>query len=292
MRPTPGTIRLYSSTGGFEQIPAIANEFGLKVTLGISLNYISKKPAWGETAKEERKRIEQERTRNEERNEREISAAIDLARKNRNVNGIVVGNETIYRGELKVQDLIKTIQRVKRETDGRVPVTTGEIWHVFIEYPELGFAVDFVAAHVLPYWDGIPAAGAVDQAVRVYNYLRTEAFPGKRIVIAEFGWPSGGYNRQTSLPGKLEQASVIRSFLSRAEALGMDYNIIEAFDQPWKTFEGSVGAYWGLFDTNRQPEIPLERADRRRQALEDQHRRGRGRGAGVAADPGHGGRDR
>jgi cellulose synthase/poly-beta-1,6-N-acetylglucosamine synthase-like glycosyltransferase len=74
-------------------------------------------------------------------------------------------------------------------------------------------------------------------------------------VIAEFGWPSAGYNRQTAMPGKLEQASVIRSFLSRAQALGMDYNIIEAFDQPWKSFEGSVGAYWGLFDNARQPKF-------------------------------------
>ena len=228
--PYTNTIRLYSSTGGVEMVPPIAAEFGLKVTVGIWLD------------------------KNEKRNEREIRSAIDLVRKNRNINGVVVGNETIYRGELKVPDLIKTIQQVKREIGGAVPVTTGEIWHVFIEYPELASAVDFVAAHVLPYWEGIPAAGAVDQAVRVYSDLRS-AFPGKRIVIAEFGWPSAGYNRQTAMPGKLEQASVIRSFLSRAQALGMDYNIIEAFDQPWKTFEGSVGAYWGLFDNARQPKF-------------------------------------
>jgi exo-beta-1,3-glucanase (GH17 family)/cellulose synthase/poly-beta-1,6-N-acetylglucosamine synthase-like glycosyltransferase len=228
--PYTNTIRLYSSTGGVEMVPPIAAEFGLKVTVGIWLD------------------------KNEKRNEREIRSAIDLVRKNRNINGVVVGNETIYRGELKVPDLIKTIQQVKREIGGAVPVTTGEIWHVFIEYPELASAVDFVAAHVLPYWEGIPAQGAVDQAVRVYSDLRS-AFPGKRIVIAEFGWPSAGYNRQTAMPGKLEQASVIRSFLSRAQALGMDYNIIEAFDQPWKTFEGSVGAYWGLFDNARQPKF-------------------------------------
>ena len=37
--------------------------------------------------------------KNAERNERELRAAIDLARKNRNIDSIVVGNETIYRGE-------------------------------------------------------------------------------------------------------------------------------------------------------------------------------------------------
>jgi exo-beta-1,3-glucanase (GH17 family) len=137
------TIRLYSSTGGVELVPPIAAEVGLKVTIGIWLD------------------------KDEKRNEREIRSALDLVRKNHNINGIVVGNETIYRGELKVPDLIKTIQQVKRDIGGTVPVTTGEIWHVFIEYPELASAVDFVAAHVLPYWEGIPAQGAVDQAVRV-----------------------------------------------------------------------------------------------------------------------------
>jgi cellulose synthase/poly-beta-1,6-N-acetylglucosamine synthase-like glycosyltransferase len=44
---------------------------------------------------------------------------------------------------------------------------------------------------------------------------------------------------------------VLRDFASQAEALGIDYNIIEAFDQPWKTNEGSVGPYWGLFDAAR-----------------------------------------
>ncbi len=78
-----------------------------------------------------------------------------------------------------------------------------------------------------------------------------DAHPGKRIVIAEFGWPSAGYNRGVARPGQIEQAIVLRQFVARADALGIDYNIIEAYDQPWKTFEGSVGPYWGLYDTSR-----------------------------------------
>ena len=117
-------------------------------------------------------------------------------------------------------------------------MTTGEIWHVWIEHPELASAVDFIAAHILPYWEGFSEKQAVDQAVIIYNKLRA-AFPGKRIVIAEFGWPSAGYNRKAAEPGRIEQATVLRSFVARAEALGMDYNIIEAFDQPWKSFKGA-----------------------------------------------------
>src|SRR5215813_1524276 len=68
-------VRLYSSTEGNELVPPIAAEFGMKVTVG----------AWID--------------KDGNRNNREIEAAINLARRHSNVIGIVVGNETIYRGE-------------------------------------------------------------------------------------------------------------------------------------------------------------------------------------------------
>ena len=226
--PYTKMIRTYSSTGGSELVPEIAREFGLHVSIG----------AWID--------------KNTERNEREISAVIDLARKHRNVDSVVVGNETIYRAEQTTDELIAKIHRVKR--DASVPVTTGEIWSAWIEHPELVSAVDFIAAHVLPYWEGVSETTAVDQAIRIYDQLR-QTYPGKRIVIAEFGWPSAGYNRRDANPGTLAQAAVLRSFVARAEVLGIDYNIIEAYDQPWKTFEGGVGPYWGMFDTSRAPKF-------------------------------------
>ena len=223
--PYTRAIRTYSSTGGGELVPEIANEFGLRVTVG----------AWID--------------KDERRNERELRAATDLAKRSRNINGIVVGNETIFRGEKSADEMVKLIQKVKRDTN--VPVTTGEIWHVWIEHPELASAVDFIAAHILPYWEGFSETAAVDQAVIIYDKLR-QAFPGKRIVIAEFGWPSAGYNLKAANPGRFEQAEVLRNFVSRAEALGMDYNLVEVTDQPWKIFEGSVGPYWGIFDSSRK----------------------------------------
>jgi exo-beta-1,3-glucanase (GH17 family)/glycosyltransferase involved in cell wall biosynthesis len=223
--PYTRAIRLYSSTGGAELVPPIAAEFGLKVTVGA---WISKDKA---------------------RNAREIAAAVDLARHNSNVDAIVVGNETILRDEMSLAGLIELIKKVKRESP--VPVTTGEIGSVWLEHPELASAVDFVAAHVLPYWNGIDASHAVDYTIEFYDKLR-RALPGKRIVIAEFGWPSAGYNFQKAFPGRTEQAIVLRDFVSRAQAYGIDYNIVEAIDQPWKTFEGGVGSYWGIFDASRQ----------------------------------------
>src|SRR6201982_3566579 len=109
-------IRLYSSTGGVELVPPIAAEFGLKVTVGA---WIDKNP---------------------DRNKREIESAINLAKRNSNVIGVVVGNETIYRGEQKVQDLIDLIKQVKKSVG--VPVTTGEIWNIWRDNPELAYSVD------------------------------------------------------------------------------------------------------------------------------------------------------
>jgi cellulose synthase/poly-beta-1,6-N-acetylglucosamine synthase-like glycosyltransferase/exo-beta-1,3-glucanase (GH17 family) len=278
--PVTRAIRTYSSTAGGELVPGIADEFGLKVTQGIWLS--------GTKLDQElaRARSGQPLSASDtaRRNEVELRTALDLARKYRNINSIVVGNETIYRGEtvlsgddqllpeeiqkiervqsadelkraredVNVTRLIRVIQKVKRET--QLPVTTGEIWSVWRDHPELVSAVDYIAVHILPYWEGIPDKGAVDQAIAKYDELR-RMYPGKRIVIAEFGWPSAGYNRRDADPGRQMQAAVMRDFVVRAEALGIDYNVIEAMDQPWKTFEGSVGPYWGLFDASRQPKF-------------------------------------
>jgi exo-beta-1,3-glucanase (GH17 family)/cellulose synthase/poly-beta-1,6-N-acetylglucosamine synthase-like glycosyltransferase len=221
-------LRLYSSTEGNELVPPIAAEFGMKVTVGAWIN------------------------KNAERNEREIDAAINLARRNSNVIGVVVGNETIYRADQKVEDLIELIKKVKKSVN--VPVTTGEIWNIWRDNPQLAYSVDFIAAHVLPYWENFTDKQAVDQGVAMYQLLRDQ-FPGKRIMIAEFGWPSAGYNLRNADPGRFEQAVVLRNFVSRAEAIGMEYNIVEAIDRPWKFFEGGVGPYWGMLDASLEPKF-------------------------------------
>ena len=48
---------------------------------------------------------------------------------------------------------------------------------------------------------------------------------------------------------------MLRNFVTRAEAIGMDYNIVEAIDQPWKFFEGGVGPYWGILNADREPKF-------------------------------------
>jgi exo-beta-1,3-glucanase (GH17 family)/cellulose synthase/poly-beta-1,6-N-acetylglucosamine synthase-like glycosyltransferase len=237
--PYTKAIRTYSATGGAELVPPIAAEFGLKVTVGAAI--IKDRDSKGEPIRAA-----------VDRNEREIRSALDLARKNSNVNAIVVGNEAVLTNQMSADGLIAYIRKVKQSSP--VPVTTGEGWDVWIAHPELVSAVDFIAAHVLPYWGGVDAARAVDVTVETYDKLR-RLHPGKHIVIAEFGWPSAGPNDVAANPGRLEQAIVLRDFVSRAEAYGIDYNVIESIDRPWKTMEGGVGPYWGLLDASRHPKF-------------------------------------
>jgi len=110
LSPYTRTVRTYTSTRGLEVVPAIAAEFGMKVTLGIWLDPIIDKKT--------NKPIE----KNIARNEREVQQAIALAKRYSNVNAVVVGNESILRDDLKVDDLIDIIKRVKRQVP--VPVTT------------------------------------------------------------------------------------------------------------------------------------------------------------------------
>ncbi|MGE0747766.1 MAG: glycosyltransferase family 2 protein [Rhodospirillales bacterium] len=225
-----GGVRTYSVTGGQELIPAIARKYGLNVTIG----------AWID--------------KDEARNKREIESAIQLARANRNVRSVIVGNETVLRKEKTQEELAALIRQVKKRV--KVPVSTGEVWHVWLANPKLVNAVDYIAVHLLPYWEGVPADKTVAYAFERYEELR-KAYPGKKIVIAEFGWPSRGYNVKGAVPDPMVQADTLRAFVAEAQRRGVEYNIVEAIDQPWKYNEGSVGQYWGLFDANRAPKFEL-----------------------------------
>ena len=221
-------IRTYASTQGLERVPKIAAELGLDVTVGAWIGPDSA------------------------RNEREIASALDLARHNPNVKRLVVGNETVFRHEHTAAELVQFVQRVKKESP--VPVASAENWRIFIEHPELGNAVDQIFAHIIPYWEGLPKETAVDRSLEIYDQLQA-AFPGKTIVVGELGWPSAGRNFEQSMPGPITQAVVLRNFVARATALDIDYNIIEAIDQPEKLFEGNVGPYWGILNASLRPKF-------------------------------------
>ena len=225
LAPHVRSVRTYTSLDGMDQIPRLANEFGLEVTAGAWLDGDRKK------------------------NEREIRSLIASVAQNGNVNRVIVGNEVLLRGDLTTARLGAYLRRVRAQLS--VPVGTAEPWHVWLKHPELARDVDFIAVHLLPYWEGVPADHAVEFVLDHLAEVK-KRFPNKPVMIGEVGWPSNGRIRQGAVPSLANQATFVREFLHAAKARGLDYFVMEAFDQPWKIpVEGGVGAYWGMFDASR-----------------------------------------
>ncbi|HTO54184.1 MAG TPA: glycosyltransferase [Myxococcota bacterium] len=226
LAPQVQSVRTYTSLDGMDQIPRIANEFGLSVTAG----------AWLDD--------------NRKKNEREIRKLIASVAANDNVNRVIVGNEVLLRGDMKPQQLAAYLRRVRAQL--AVPVGTAEPWHVWLKHPELARDVDFIAVHLLPYWEGVPADHAVEFVLDRLAEVK-KRFPNKPVLIGEVGWPSNGRIRRGAVPSLENQATFLREFLNAATTRNIDYFVMEAFDQPWKIpVEGGVGAYWGILDAARQ----------------------------------------
>ncbi len=227
-------VRSYTSREGLEAVPGFARPLGLKVIQGIWLG------------------------REPEVNERELRDGIELANRYPDViREVVVGNEVMLRRDLAPEQLAAYIDRVKAAI--KQPVTYADVWEFWLKNPELAPHVDFVTIHILPYWEDEPIA--IDHALDHVSAIlqRTEAaFQGKRVMIGEVGWPSAGRMREGALPSLANEARLLRGFVEFARAKGIEYNLFEAFDEPWKrSLEGTVGGHWGLYDQDRKPKFAL-----------------------------------
>jgi exo-beta-1,3-glucanase (GH17 family)/cellulose synthase/poly-beta-1,6-N-acetylglucosamine synthase-like glycosyltransferase len=191
-------------------------------------------------------------------NEREIDALIAQAhRYPKTISRVIVGNEVLFRGDLKPEQVMAYLDRVRAAV--KQPVSVAEPFHVWIQNPELANHVDFITVHLFPYWNGISARDGVKDAIESYKALRG-TFPGRHIVIGEIGWPSNGDRYKNAYPSVSNEAIFLRSFFNEAKKAGIDdYYVLEAIDQPWKENlgEGRTGAYWGMFNAARQLKFPF-----------------------------------
>jgi glucan 1,3-beta-glucosidase len=230
-------VRIYSVGSGLDQVPTVARQLGLKVLLGL---WIGSDP---------------------ELNQREIKRGLQVAERDKDViEAVIVGNEVLLRRELTVEQLARLIRQVNSNTT--IPVTYADVWDFWKVNPQLEADTDFITIHLLPYWDDKPTGidAALAHTANVYAEARA-TFPNKRVFIGETGWPSQGRQRVDAAPGAVAQARFVREFTSWAQQHDIQYNLIEAFDQPWKRAqEGTVGGYWGMYDAHGDPKFPLQGA--------------------------------
>jgi exo-beta-1,3-glucanase (GH17 family) len=229
--PEETAARLASHT----DIAALAQQAGLKMWLGI---WLGADPA---------------------NNAAEMAAGIAEANAYPGtVTRVVVGNEVLLRRDLSVDDLNADIDYVHARV--KQPVAYADVTDFWKNNPQVAPHVDIVMIHILPYWEDKPlgldaALASIPASIGDFKRL----FPGKQISIGETGWPSRGRWRGAAAPSRVNEAVYLRRFATQADASGVDYNIIEAFDQTWKyRDEGVAGANWGMWNAHRVLKFPLQ----------------------------------
>lgn len=219
-------VRTFSCIEGNELIPVVAKEFGLKTIVGAWLG-------------DDKDMIEEE-----------LEGLIQLANDGY-VDIAAVGNEVLYREDLKEEELLEYILRVKASIPN-VPVGYVDAYYEFSACPRITEACDVILANCYPYWEGCPIEYSLIHAKQMY-YQAKAAGKGKQVIITETGWPSQGTPLQGAVPSR---NNALRYFLnmqqwSKQENIDMFY--FTSFDESWKVgAEGDVGAYWGLWDKDGQ----------------------------------------
>jgi exo-beta-1,3-glucanase (GH17 family) len=230
-------IRTYGLSQGLDGVPAVAARLGMRVNLGIWLS------------------------RDTAQNQAQLKRGLELAHQYKGtIIRLVVGNEVLLRREMAASELGKILDYVKQRSP--VPVTYADVWEFWLRHAQLARQVDIVTVHILPYWEDDPVAvgDAVAHVLGIAEKMKN-SFAGKPVWVGETGWPAAGRQRAGAVPGRVEQARFVRELMQRttgASGTALDYNFIEAFDQPWKrSFEGAMGGYWGLFDPTGQAHAPM-----------------------------------
>ena len=217
-------IRLFGTGGGLDRAPALAKGLGLRVACAA---WLSSNPA---------------------ANDAELTTLEALGRAEQ-CDLLIVGSETLYRGDLLAARLVAYIARVKAAVPG-VDVTTADTSGKLLEPGSASVlaAVDVVLHNTYPYWEGTSLAQAPAQLASRHAAL-VAAAPGKRVIVSETGWPTCGNPVGAAIPSPDNAARYLSAVLAWARTATVDVFYFSAFDEQWKTTrEGPQGACWGVWD--------------------------------------------
>ncbi|MEZ4684617.1 MAG: MFS transporter [Bacteroidia bacterium] len=225
--PHTAWIRSFSCTEGNELIPRIAHDKGLKTMVG----------AWISGDKE--------------RNNREIKSLLALAEEGQ-VDIAAVGNEVLLRGELSAAEVVQYLRQVRALLPAHIPLTYVDAYYQFLENPALIDACDQISINCYPFWEGAPIAQALNYLQQMHALVVGMA-KGKKVTIAETGWPSDG---QPVIDARPTPENAMKYFINVqqwAKEKGIDLFYFSSFDESWKVHqEGVVGARWGLWDKSEK----------------------------------------
>tara|TARA_B110000503_G_C7153929_1_gene416401 strand:- start:571 stop:2916 length:2346 start_codon:yes stop_codon:yes gene_type:complete len=219
-------IRSFSCTEGNELIPKISHQKGLKTIVG----------AWISDDKD--------------RNEKEIESLIKLGQAGL-IDIAAVGNEVLHRNEITEQELIAYIIRVKKALPN-IQVSYVDAYYQFLKRPSLVAVCDLLLVNFYPFWEGANNDYTISYLQHMMKVTQNIA-KGKKIIIAETGWPSKGQIVNEAIPS---ESNAIKYFVTSQEWANknnIEMFYFSSFDESWKVKqEGTVGTAWGIWDKNEK----------------------------------------
>lgn len=218
IRPYTKGIRTFGTQNGLEHAPRLAKERGLNVIVGIWIG------------------------RNDSINQIQIANGIAIAKAGY-ADRLIVGSEALYFRLTSPEQLIAYIQQVK-DSCPDIPVSTADVYSALIAHPEVLEVCDFIAPNIYPFWEGIEVECAMQRFHQAYLSVLAVA-DGKEIFISESGWKTGGAAQGEAIPSLEHAIQYNRELLAWAQALDIEVNIFEAFDEPWKQPNDDG---WGVFN--------------------------------------------
>lgn len=214
-------------------------------------------------------------------NSQSISAGIALAKTYpKTIIRLSCGSEVRTRHDYAQDAEILRCMSALREAKVTQPITSIDIWWEWCNRSQpchstnLGEQSDWIGVNVFPWWEskhsGLYPCVSAEQAAD-FHIARLEEiqkiYPGKEIILTEFGWPSGPEGaketnkltkQQCAVAGKKNQALVLRSTFKKLAKKGWSGTVFEAFAEHWKpSEEGDFGHFWGIC----QGEPPFRCAD-------------------------------
>ncbi|POM58052.1 Glucan 1,3-beta-glucosidase [Phytophthora palmivora] len=172
----------------------------------------------------------------------------------KNVVGINVGSEAVYREDITAEKAIEYVtdfKKVMADNDISVPVSITDIIDTFVQYPDMLKAGDIVTINQFPFWEKIEA----DKAAAQFNKRIQPLFKlagDMEVIISETGWPTGGTATNGSVASEENGAVYLNDFYQLAESKGWKYYYFAGFDTPYKEEQAddatTVESHFGIFD--------------------------------------------
>ncbi|HMP29256.1 MAG TPA: glycosyl hydrolase family 17 protein, partial [Saprospiraceae bacterium] len=162
-----------------------------------------------------------------------------------------VGNEVLYRKDLTESELLDFISMAKSQIKN-VPVGYVDAYYEFVDHPEISDLCDMILCNCYPYWEGTDFEHSLAHMQSMYDQAKSAA-KGKPVIITETGWPSQGEGLKNALPSEEYALQYFINTQLWAADEDIDIFYFSSFDESWKVgAEGTVGAYWGIWDKNEK----------------------------------------